>query len=202
MGKRHKGRRGRQRGTGPDETKDRSAHRIRAGKKMQTLKALINQAPLENVEAYILALEKESDRSAAIMATAFLERALYVMLNCSIADWGETRRNEWFDGPNAPFRSFSAKIMLAQAIFITGEQTTEQLNRIRNIRNAFAHASSQIDFKTPAIARETSELLRLELPGTKRPERTRFCLMCIWLAREFLQDAELQGSTERRTRFP
>lgn len=140
-------------GTGkPDPNKDRTAHEARRGKKSPTLSDLLTEIPANfSLEQFADDLVAESDRSAAIMASALVEQALYQMLVCSLADWGEATRRAWFEGPNAPFRSFSAKIAFAHAIGILGPTTTELLNTIRNVRNVFAHRVLPLDFTNPAV---------------------------------------------------
>jgi DNA-binding MltR family transcriptional regulator len=53
---------------------------------------------------------------------------------------------------SAPLSSFSAKIQVAYAIGLIGPKATHDLDRIREIRNAFAHAKVSITFDTDAVA--------------------------------------------------
>jgi hypothetical protein len=59
----------------------------------------------------------------------------------------------------------SDKIKLAYGLALIGEQTRRDLNRLRDIRNAFAHARQNITFDTKAIANICGAL---ELPSDPR----------------------------------
>ena len=183
--------------------KDRTGHERRRGKKM-TLKALSSELPNEDeLKNFADILAGESDRSAAIMATSYLEMALFHMLNANLPDWGPETQKEWFDGATAPFRSFSSKIILGQALGIYGVLTTQRLNAIRNIRNAFAHRVLPLGFDHPTIVSACKDLVEKEfLPGASQPAKTRFCALCLRLGRDFLIDAVQQGGKEITTRFP
>jgi hypothetical protein len=109
----------------------------------------------------------ETDRGAALMASAYTEKSLWFAINCTIADPGEALRKQWFDGPRAPFSTFSAKITLGRIINIYGEGMEGRLNVVRRIRNQFAHAPRPIDFNHPAI-QESCELL---VPDDEEYER-------------------------------
>ena len=47
--------------------------------------------------------------------------------------------------------SFSAKIKIAHAIGVIGDEAKDDLEKIRTVRNTFAHSILEIDFETPEI---------------------------------------------------
>lgn len=53
-----------------------------------------------------------------------------------------------------PFRNFDAKILAGRAFKLYDDDTKDHLNRIRNIRNAFAHAKMLIAFDNPLVLKE------------------------------------------------
>jgi hypothetical protein len=50
-----------------------------------------------------------------------------------------------------PLGSFAAKIRVAYAMGLFGPQTRDELDCIKAVRNAFAHGTLSLDFKTPQI---------------------------------------------------
>jgi hypothetical protein len=183
-------------GTGsPQPGKDRSAHKAARGKKV-SLDALAKELPDEHhLATYSELLTAESDRSAAIMASAFVEQTLWVMLNSFTVDAGEQVRKQWFEGATAPFRSFSAKIELGYAIGIYGPLTKGRLDRIRNIRNVFAHRSLPLDFTHPTLKDECAKLFEVPfLKDADSPVRTRYCTACLWLGDKFIRIAVKHGA--------
>jgi hypothetical protein len=60
-------------------------------------------------------------------------------------------KNEELFGMNGPMGTFDLKVKMANALKIFGPETDANLNLIRVIRNAFAHATIPITFKTSAI---------------------------------------------------
>jgi hypothetical protein len=92
---------------------------------------------------------KENDRGAAILLGTNLENALQSAIERAIR-LDHTRRGDLF-GFDRPLGSFAAKIRIAHALHIFGEETRNNLELIRNMRNAFAHARLAISFETTQI---------------------------------------------------
>jgi hypothetical protein len=93
---------------------------------------------------------EKGHRGAAILLATNVENALQK----SIRRWLKLepeRRSELF-AFNGPSGTFGNRIILAHALGIFGAQTRQNLDIIRTIRNAFAHAERPIRFDTPAIA--------------------------------------------------
>ena len=65
----------------------------------------------------------------------------------------------------APLGTFSQKIVAAYAFGLINETVRDWLDSIRHIRNAFAHAKTEIDFKNEAVV---YELRHLTLPSNPR----------------------------------
>jgi hypothetical protein len=162
-----------------------------------TLDDLTNEMPSEEqLQTFPRLLAVESDRSAAIMASALVEQALFVTLSSHIADPGDGKQREWFFGQSAPFASFDAKIRLGRALAIYDQGMENRLTIIRKIRNVFAHRSLPLDF--------THEALKdLCLQLTPKPERDRdkkmrviFGAYCLVVARVLITDAFRCGGKE------
>jgi len=55
------------------------------------------------------------------------------------------------DGGNGPLSTFSAKIKLAYALGIVSAETRLQIERVREVRNHFAHHKDKVSFKHPSV---------------------------------------------------
>lgn len=108
---------------------------------------------------------KIHDRSVAIMAAADVEHALELALVNQFVPLSNGRFKELFER-DGPLTSFSAKIKIASAMGLFGDGIRAELNRIRDIRNAFAHARRPILFSTRRIADECQKLRFFEMFDT------------------------------------
>jgi hypothetical protein len=93
---------------------------------------------------------ESNDRGAALLVTAntdlALSQAVYRVLKVP-----EDFRQK-LEAEGGPLSSFSQKIMMGRALAIYGEVMQYNLDLLRHIRNAFAHAHVPITFNTPEIA--------------------------------------------------
>lgn len=185
MGSRHRNSRRGPQGTGyPDPAKDRSVHEAARGKKMETLQDLTRRLPSEEeFEFYLELIAQESDRGGAVMAGALVERALEDRLREFLHDPGDGTPDTWFEGVNAPFRSFFAKITLAVALRLVDSHMETCLTAIKNIRNTFAHSMAPLSFSHPAIAAECVKLRATDGSSDNQAPRTMYAISCLAVAR-------------------
>jgi hypothetical protein len=94
---------------------------------------------------------ERNHRGAAILLATNVENALQSVI-IRVIEIKEGQRQKLF-GPNAPLGSFSNKITLAYAMDLFGNETKTNLDIIRSIRNAFAHAKLPITFETGQVQR-------------------------------------------------
>lgn len=189
------------RGTGkPDPSKDRSAHEAARGRKKLSLQDLARQLPSDHdMVHYYEHIEAESDRGAAVMAAALVERALEDRIRTKLIDPGDGTADTWFEGINAPFRTFSAKISLGRALGIYDAQIESLLIAVKNLRNAFAHGMVPLTFSDPTLADECVKLR----PSTADPKkwvlssRQTFAYGCITLARMLGMKVVAQAQVDR-----
>jgi hypothetical protein len=142
------------------------------------LKDLARKVPEgEELFAILLGLAHDSppaasaDRTATIVATTFLEHALKnALLKHFPNDISESDSKSIFEGDASPLGTFAARITTAKVLNIITQEQREDLDTIRNIRNAFAHSMTHISFEDQAIKelcltiKATSEYWMLELP--------------------------------------
>jgi DNA-binding MltR family transcriptional regulator len=110
-------------------------------------------------------LERESDRGVALIAAAYLDTALRIMLESSLAG-GQTIADKLFNSPNAPLGTFSSRIAMAYGLGHIGPKYFSALESIREIRNAFAHFHRTLTFGDPEIRKwiESTSTLPYVLP--------------------------------------
>jgi DNA-binding MltR family transcriptional regulator len=112
---------------------------------------------LSNVERAV----KQSQTAAVLVLASQLDNLLQHCLLRLMRDLSETKKEELFEG-TGPLSTFSAKIRLAYAFRILDAKTVVTADRIRKIRNCFAHSENEITFDNEKVAK-----LAKELPGAK-----------------------------------
>jgi len=173
---------------------------------------------LQRYEEFFGNLDKESDRGCVLVAGAILDNHLEMLLRAEFSqDATVVKRviNPLFKG-QGPLASFWSKTQLAYSLDLIPEWMYEDLERIRELRNEFAHRYKAVDFKDPAVVRLTEKLkganyavrsLRASsnapkdrqsahtspaaVPVIPKKERVRFILTASWIAGCMHPGAEL-----------
>lgn len=99
--------------------------------------------------AFSASLEAESDRGCALYSAAYLDDALADMLMAGMVQTA-TLKDDLF-GRRAALAAFSSRI---KAAYYLGKITVDQmkdLDRVRDIRNDFAHRATSLDFNDQSI---------------------------------------------------
>lgn len=104
-------------------------------------------------------LEAESDRGAALVASAMLEEELRGLLDAFLVA-STASPDSLFDGANAPLSSFSAKIDVAFRLGKISNQLCRDLHLVRRIRNDVAHRPSGCTFEDPSLRDRVLELTK------------------------------------------
>lgn len=117
------------------------------------------------------------DRTIAVMQAANIENSIQECIAILLNPHPEKKISddqikELFLRDGAPIGTFSAKIKVAHAMEVFGDKTRSDLDRIRAVRNAFAHARKPINFATPAVETVCSQLRVQTL--IKRPPKGAF----------------------------
>ena len=114
---------------------------------------------LDETESHIIKeIEHGTDRQAAIVAAAFLERQLGDTLH-AVFEEEEGVSSRMLKG-YGPLATFSAKIDLGYLLRIYKNYMRKWLYTLKDIRNEFAHRPEKTNFKTQKI----SDLCK-NLPG-------------------------------------
>jgi hypothetical protein len=119
---------------------------------LQSLAKLSHQDPTPE---YFAAFHEEintekNDRGAAILLACNVEICLRFAIDRNLTIGTEAHK-ELFHIGGAPLRSFEAKIRIGYNMGLYRDQTKHNLDCIKGIRNAFAHAVIPIKFETPEV---------------------------------------------------
>jgi hypothetical protein len=108
-------------------------------KALEALNQLIHAQPTHDHFADFIkeTNAEKNDRGAAILLATNVENALQGALTRMFRTRSNTRK---LFGVNSPLGAFSNKFEVGYALGIFGDQTKSNLDIIRTVRNAFAHA--------------------------------------------------------------
>ena len=101
------------------------------------------------------------DRAIALVGATNIDMTLEHAIKTHLVQLNSRENQELF-GPDAPIGSFSARIKMGYAIGIYGRKFRDDLDRIRYIRNTFAHVQKHLDFTTPEIVAACNEIRIVE----------------------------------------
>ena len=118
--------------------------------------------PVEDIGLWAV-LRGESDRGAVLSASAYLDDALHQLLRASLADCKE--KELLVSGANAPVSSFAARIKLSYCMGMLSSVVFRDLERIRAIRNMFAHDYTLDSLQLPVL-QNACEQLECGIAGT------------------------------------
>lgn len=144
--------------------------------------------------AFLETIKAESDRGSVLVAAAFLDEALELLLRSRMKS--EPRIVKQSVDPLltgiGPLKSFWARTELCRALDFLADWEYEDLSQIRNLRNLFAHSYEQADFddsrviemvmKLNAFGERTLPWGRAPKQADEKEARKRFSLAAAWLA--------------------
>lgn len=106
---------------------------------------------------YMDLFEQESDRACVILTVSIIDELLTSALKIKLVP-NHSSRDTLFDGANAPFSTFSAKIDLSHRIGLLSTQLCRDIHLIRKIRNEFAHNIEGCNFDDSRVKNRVIEL--------------------------------------------
>jgi hypothetical protein len=116
-----------------------------------SLKELSTKRPtLDDVTRAMDGLKTADPRVAAIVGSTYLEDVTHLSIVTKTVELKKEDEDRLYVGA-APLSSFSAKILVAYALGLIGPKARHDLDKIREIRNVFAHAKIDVSFDTPAV---------------------------------------------------
>ena len=116
----------------------------------------------------------ESDRGCVLVAAAMLDTSLSDLFKAMFRP--STAPQQFIDSlfeSGGPLNSLSAKARLARAFGYISQDTLEDLNAIRKLRNRFAHTTEKTDFSNEEVAQIIENLhiansSKVQLKGIRR----------------------------------
>lgn len=180
------------------------------------------------VKDFLSQLRAESDRGCALISASILDERLADLCRLTFVrdkKVQETIVPRLFSAPG-PFSSFWSKIMFCRAADLINSSQYEDLEKIRKIRNLFAHSYGRVRFSDDAVVKLCSKLQAANdaveyLPAQKhlpqkhaskkgvstkeqlrRKERMRFVLSVSFLGGSLSGFAEGFASVSRVTKVP
>lgn len=111
-------------------------------------------------QKFFTSLSTESDRGCVLVGAAFIDEGLEVLLRARMLHDGPSVKacvDPLFAGLG-PLRSFWAKTQLCRAFDLIDDWMYEDLERIRNLRNLFAHSYENASFEDPRVIALTEGL--------------------------------------------
>lgn len=152
-------------------------------KAIQSLKRLSRSRPPDTA-SILRSMEKESDAGAVLLCSGLVEDALYELLIKSTVALSKPDHSALFDGIG-PLATFSSRINVSYCFGLIGPHTRDNLNIVREIRNAFAHSKTTIGFSTPEVVAVCRLFDFKHLSAASKMvkstdlERMKFSLVCI-----------------------
>jgi len=127
-----------------------------------------------------------SDRSTVIALAAFLDAALEWLIASNMRPQATVAEFDETFGINGPLGSFSARIKIAYMLKLIEEPLRNQLEVIREMRNACAHSKRPISFENPELANVGKRILHpkgsFRIQGdTPQEIKSAFTAECLFL---------------------
>lgn len=140
-------------------------------------------------DAHMRELHEASDRAAALVGGAMVDMGLVGALSTNMLIWSEKAEAAIFFDPSAPLGTFAGRTIMGRALGIYGAKVHAQLDAVRAVRNAFAHAIKPLTFAIPEVARECAKLQDVKVfyrfNPMVDPARDRFLANCLMMQEMF-----------------
>jgi mannitol operon repressor len=111
----------------------------------------------ERYNAFLDEFQQETDRAAAVLAAANLDNALLHVLSASIV--GGKQATARLLGRDRPLGSFGSRILACYCFGLISRDEFEELERVRKIRNDFAHEQHGFSFDAPPTSTHASSMI-------------------------------------------
>ena len=121
-----------------------------------------------DLQAFLAEYQNESDRACAVLGAAYIDVKLDELIRASLTV-PDKALAESLSGKNGPLSSFSSRINLSYALGLITKSERDDLNLIREVRNAFAHQLHGLTFASPKVASWSKGLAAPKIFGSKGP---------------------------------
>ena len=149
---------------------------------------------IERAYDYLVELERESDRGAAILAAANFDNWLGGIVTGYFVKLNSELRERLFE--NGPLSTFSAKLDIGFAFGLYDKKTLNSLRKIKKIRNEFAHSTELLKFEDEPISALCQNFDKGDFSASDDP-RTKYLSYLTQVKGTILADL-VDGKAERR----
>lgn len=147
-------------------------------------------AAIKNLIEVARQLDRRTHTGLVLNTVAILDNQLERALKKTMQPLSDKFYKELF-GSFKPLNTFFSKIIMAHALGVIPIDVYTELEKIRSIRNAFAHSSKSLDFGSEEIAQK---LLALKNREPKKPNPAAQFLDCAAAIIEFLEAYQVRVS--------
>lgn len=125
----------------------------------------------EDFNAFLSEFQRETDRAAAVLAVAYLDAQLEDLLKATLI--GTRAELARLVGPSGPLDTFSSRLRICAAMGLISGELASDLDRVRGIRNDFAHRLHGLSFTAQTVADRCEHfvLVRLFAESGRVPPR-------------------------------
>jgi len=109
----------------------------------------VHQTDLDYFSGFLKEFQNETDRGAALVGAALLDKQLLELLKSHLLENKES--TELLEGGSAPLGTFSSRIKACYCLGLLTEQEHRELQLVRKIRNEFAHQTHGLTFQEEKI---------------------------------------------------
>jgi DNA-binding MltR family transcriptional regulator len=121
---------------------------------------------------------KMTHAGVALTAAAILDNSLERVLRGTMISLPKKLDYRLFDN-FGPLSNFAGKILMARALDIVTSEVFEELEKIRRIRNTFAHTSKSLDFESEEVAPQLLALRKRLAPKKAALDQFMDCVSAI-----------------------
>lgn len=161
----------------------------------------LNLTQGDDISGFAEELQSGTDRATAILGGVFLDELLQVVLKNFMID--ENAIVDELFKPEKPLSTFSARTRTAYGLGLIHKEAYDDINKIRTIRNVFAHALHGIDFSQSDLNQWCNDLSITQrlMPAAAQPytARTLYINAVIFTAMYLREIAQQVKSIQRKT---
>lgn len=143
------------------------------------LKSFLAERP-DDAEIYAVfeKMTRDSDRGSAVAAVAMIDDVMQGVVKSHLPELDE-EDDRFLFSPSGPLGAASVQTRLAFALGIIGPKTRSDLERTREIRNAFAHTIRDLAFDNASLKNMVESLNALkDVTQTGFPTKIKFVQSC------------------------
>ena len=111
-----------------------------------------------------------------LAAAAILDSQLEVALKRTMKPLTKALSKRLFESPDGPLSNFANKIVMARALDVVTVEIYDELQKIRRMRNAFAHSFKILSFESEEIA---PIFLSLKKPRVTKAQPSAVFMSCV-----------------------